>query len=142
MTLFLILPVLPVFLDVIIPLNESRPKEMLFQVEYGLDNDKYFYEMLFHAYVTSVIAMSIVVAVDSMFFTVVEHACGLFEMVGFVQNFTCQYRIHVLHTKRINDLSRSTRTNIKKVNLLNDRSDNDDYEKICYCVGLHKEALR
>lgn len=95
--LFLILPVLPVFMDIIMPLNESRPKEMLFQAEYGVDKDKYFYLMLCHAYITSMIAMSIIVTVDSMFFTVVEHACGLFEIVGFVKKLYTHISSYVLY---------------------------------------------
>nr|UEN71231.1 olfactory receptor 48 [Gregopimpla kuwanae] len=82
MSLYLILPVMPGILDILIPLNETRPRKPLYEAEYGVDADDYFFEILIHSYVTTIVTISVLVSVDSMYFINVQHACALFKVVG------------------------------------------------------------
>ncbi|XP_067205432.1 uncharacterized protein [Linepithema humile] len=72
----------PLFLDVILPLNESRPQQLVLFAEYGIDHNKYFYPILLYLSVTIVVGLTIMVAVDTMHIACTAHACGLFELIG------------------------------------------------------------
>ncbi|XP_011159794.3 odorant receptor 63a [Solenopsis invicta] len=81
-SMFIIIPLTPTFLDIILPLNESRPRILAIEVEFRVDTDEYF--VLIFCYTTAIIVVgvSIMVAVDAMHFTCTTHACSLFSIVG------------------------------------------------------------
>src|SRR5580765_7890523 len=76
-SLYLIMPITPQILDLAMPLNESRPRKFLFEVEYRVDREKYYYLILFHSYVAVVAVMSIVVCADTIYIAYVQHCCSL-----------------------------------------------------------------
>ncbi|XP_024884880.1 uncharacterized protein LOC112462997 [Temnothorax curvispinosus] len=81
--LFLMVPFKPILLDIIRPLNESRPRIFVIsEIEWGMDKDKYF--VLIFCYTSSVIVMgaTIFVAVDSIYITRTVHACSLFSIIS------------------------------------------------------------
>ncbi|CAL1677738.1 unnamed protein product [Lasius platythorax] len=82
-SLYLIMPMTPQILDLMMPLNESRPRKFLFEVEYRVDREKYYYLILFHSYVAVVAVMSIVVCADTTYIAYVQHCCSLFAAVGY-----------------------------------------------------------
>ncbi|XP_076623767.1 uncharacterized protein LOC143343123 [Colletes latitarsis] len=51
--LFALLPLIPLFLDIVLPLNETRLKQQVFKLNYLVDDDKYFYPIYFHSIWTS-----------------------------------------------------------------------------------------
>ncbi|XP_071639944.1 uncharacterized protein [Temnothorax longispinosus] len=73
----------PRILDVLFPLNTSRPILLPYPAYYFVDENQYFYYIFSHMLITSSICMSGVVAHDTTFFVYVEHVCGLFAVVGF-----------------------------------------------------------
>ena len=79
---FINLPLIPVILDLVVPLNESRPKQPLFVAEYFADQDKYLYPILAQDYICSISATSLIVVVETMFVVYTQHACGIFSMIG------------------------------------------------------------
>ncbi|KAL6441757.1 hypothetical protein ACFW04_003688 [Cataglyphis niger] len=82
-SLYLLMPISPQILDIVMPLNESRPRKFLFEVEYLIDREKYYYFILFHSYVAVVAVMSIVVCADTTYIAYVQHGCSLFAAVGY-----------------------------------------------------------
>lgn len=80
--LYLLIPLIPRILDIIIPLNESRPLKYAFQAEYRVDKEKYYYPILFHAYMSNVITVGIVLSIDTTYIICVLHACSLFAAIG------------------------------------------------------------
>lgn len=79
---FLSIPLIPIVLNVMIPLNESRPLIYVYEAEYGIDKDKYYYPILLHNYAACTVNIMIVTSVDTMYIVCVLHACSLFEIVG------------------------------------------------------------
>jgi len=76
------MPMSPQILDIMMPLNESRPRKFLFEVEYHIDREKYYYLILFHSYVAVIGVMSIVVCADTTYIAYVQHGCSLFAAIG------------------------------------------------------------
>ncbi|NP_001177573.1 odorant receptor 201 [Nasonia vitripennis] len=79
---YMLIPMLPAALDLVNPLNESRPTSPLYLVELYIDQDKYFYSVLTHAYITSLAGILPLFAIDSLFSSCAHHACGMIEILG------------------------------------------------------------
>jgi len=78
---FLIIPLTPVFLDIVSPLNESRPRFLAIEVEFRMNKNEHFLSLFIYITAIIVIGMSIMVAVDAMHVTCTAHACSLFAAV-------------------------------------------------------------
>ena len=81
-TVYLIIPLSPQILDVILPLNASRERTLMYQTEYFIDPDTNFYVILFHTYIGTIMTIVTIVALDTMFAAYVQHYCGILEIVG------------------------------------------------------------
>ncbi|KAI4495972.1 hypothetical protein M0802_008187 [Mischocyttarus mexicanus] len=81
--LFLSISFLPLLLDVVLPLNESRPLQPIVLGEYFIDQQKHFYFIFSHMAFTILLAMTIIIATDTQFFVFTCHVCGVFSIVGF-----------------------------------------------------------
>lgn len=84
MSLYMLIPIIPKLLDYIVPLNESRQNEYLFDINYSFDRDKYYYSVLLHSYFTTVMTISVMVIVDTIYMVFAQHACGLFAAIGYI----------------------------------------------------------
>lgn len=73
---------IPQLLDVVLPLNESRPILSTYPGYYFVDEKKYFFYIFSHAIVAWEIAMAGIVTHDCMLLTYVEHVCSIFAIVG------------------------------------------------------------
>ncbi|KAG5332520.1 OR22B protein, partial [Acromyrmex heyeri] len=83
LALFMIIPMSPQIMDIVMPLNDTRPRKLLIEVEYRVDREKYYYPILFHSYVAIVLIISIIVCVDTTYISYVEHGCSLFAAIGY-----------------------------------------------------------
>lgn len=81
LVLYLLIPLSPKILDIVIPLNESRPLKYVYQAEYRVDKEKYYYLILCHTYMSSVITVGIILSIDTMYIICVLHACSLFTAI-------------------------------------------------------------
>ncbi|XP_015185300.1 PREDICTED: uncharacterized protein LOC107071106 [Polistes dominula] len=82
MVLFLTMPLFPRFMDILIPLNESRPLRATVKSYYFVDEQKYFYYIHCHMSIEITVGITVLVATDSQFLTFNSHICGLFSAVG------------------------------------------------------------
>lgn len=83
MVLFLFVPLLFPILDVVLPLNETRPRQQLFRVNYMLfDDEEYFFYVYLQLAWGSVVVVMIIVTVDSLYILVIHHSSGLFAVCG------------------------------------------------------------
>ncbi|XP_024871339.1 odorant receptor 63a-like [Temnothorax curvispinosus] len=73
----------PIFLDIIMPLNKSRQTELLFQVEYFLDQEKYFHTIQFHLDVGLIVAAMTILSTESFCLTLAIHAFGMFKITSY-----------------------------------------------------------
>ncbi|XP_025074134.1 odorant receptor 13a-like [Pogonomyrmex barbatus] len=53
-----------------------------FRVEYGQKIDQYFYPILIHCYLTVYSHVTATVAADTFYISLIQHACGMFSVVG------------------------------------------------------------
>jgi len=83
MSLYMLIPVTPQLLDLLMPLNKSRPYKYLFDVDYSFDREVYYYSVLFYSYLMAVMTMSIMVITDTSYISLAQHACGLFAAIGY-----------------------------------------------------------
>lgn len=71
---------LPVILDVVSPLNESRPHRLVTSTEYFVSQEKYFYAMVTHEIITGIIGATALCSTVATLMMYINHACGLFKI--------------------------------------------------------------
>ncbi|XP_025267994.1 odorant receptor 63a-like isoform X3 [Camponotus floridanus] len=76
------IPLTPAFLDIVLPLNESRPRILAVEVDSRIDKDKHFVPLFCYTTAIIVVGISIMVGADTMHFTCTNHACSLFAIIG------------------------------------------------------------
>ncbi|XP_029163267.1 uncharacterized protein LOC114934726 [Nylanderia fulva] len=82
--MFAIMSLIPKILDVVWPLNESRPVLMPHGGHYFVSDDtEYFYYILFHVLIAIVIILTAFLAHDCVILTYIEHVCGVFAVAGY-----------------------------------------------------------
>ncbi|XP_050580540.1 odorant receptor 9a-like isoform X2 [Bombus affinis] len=79
---FIIIPLTPVILDIISPLNETRHREQMFRVTYFLDENRYFYPIYFHSLWCAFVITIIAITIDSLYIQIVHHDSALFAICG------------------------------------------------------------
>ncbi|XP_053998217.1 odorant receptor 4-like [Hylaeus anthracinus] len=82
LTLFVLIPMLNPALDIIMPLNETRPRQTVFKAYYFVGDDEYFYFKYWHATISAAVCVVPIVGVDSFYMTIAHHAAGLFAACG------------------------------------------------------------
>jgi len=80
--LFLCMSLIPPLLDIVLPLNESRPILSVHPGYYFVDEKEYFFYIFWHAVVVWEIAVTGIVAHDCMLLTYIEHVCSIFALGG------------------------------------------------------------
>jgi len=80
--LLIIIQFLPIILDVILPLDEPRPRRLLVTVEYFTTeiNDKYFYIKVFHEVINVTIYVSMLFAMVTQLLAFACHIFGMFKI--------------------------------------------------------------
>ncbi|EZA62796.1 hypothetical protein X777_07612, partial [Ooceraea biroi] len=81
---FIIVPLKPIFLDIILPLNESRPRFFAIELECRLDKNEHFLLLYFYTTTIIVVGITIIVAIDTVYVISTTHACSLFASVRIV----------------------------------------------------------
>ncbi|KAL6260946.1 hypothetical protein P5V15_008474 [Pogonomyrmex californicus] len=120
---FMSMSFIPFILDVIWPLNESRPILPPYPGYYFVDTREYFFKIFCHSVIGWEIIMAGIVAHDCMFVTYVEHVCSMFAMAGFhFENLFCY------HDEEMEITEKSNNTFFRK--------------KISFFVRAHREALK
>lgn len=77
-----LVPLLPVILDVVAPINGTHPKHLMFQqIEFLFDYEKYFFPLLIHGYLGTMAYLTIIIAIDTIFMVYIQHACAKFEIL-------------------------------------------------------------
>ncbi|XP_014485408.1 PREDICTED: uncharacterized protein LOC106749947, partial [Dinoponera quadriceps] len=82
MTIFVLVSLIPRILDIVLPLNESRPIVLPFEAYYFVDEREYFFYIFFQGAIIADIAIMGLIVHDAMFMTFVEHVCGVFAVAG------------------------------------------------------------
>lgn len=80
-TLFLLTVFIPDFLDLIVPLNKPRQRKLPAQIEFFIDQERYFYFLLFIFLIYGYLGMTVLMAAENMYMIFVQHSCALFELI-------------------------------------------------------------
>lgn len=75
-------PLVPKLLDLVAPLNESRPTYFVVPIESFADDQECFYPMVIitYGYITYISTISI--ACNMVFLMFVQHICAVFTILG------------------------------------------------------------
>ncbi|XP_066597168.1 uncharacterized protein [Prorops nasuta] len=74
-------------LDLIIPLNQSRPLILPFNDDYFIDQEKYYYLILIHANLTVLVIITFFVANETIFCVHIHHIYGMLAVLGYFSNW-------------------------------------------------------
>ncbi|KAL2742322.1 odorant receptor 63a-like [Vespula maculifrons] len=132
--LYLSLPLSPIVLNILSPLNESRKMELLFCTEYFVNEEDYFNEILFYDYAIAVLVVAVLIATDTMYMVYSEHACGIFAIVCYRLNNIGKYENK--EEKYDNDFF-----NKPKDDNYDEIQDEKNYQELSLCVKKHKHAI-
>jgi len=72
---------LPILLDIVMPLNESRPLNTRVPMEYFIDPNKYFLLMLIHEIFALATGGFTMLATGSITLAYAQHTCGMLKIV-------------------------------------------------------------
>ncbi|CAL1677735.1 unnamed protein product [Lasius platythorax] len=129
--MFMLIPLMPKLLDVIIPLNESRPIIYVLAGEWGVDKEKYYYPILLHCYLAAVVSTRCMVNVDTMYMVCVLHGCSLFNAIGI--------RLENIFDKIKFDDDEET---MSKKQVVIKEHDSEDYHEMIACLKKHQLAIK
>jgi len=73
--------ILPKILDIVVPLNESRPTKLLGSTTYFFDQEKYFFPIFMHMIVALSAEVGTILATETICLIQIQHVCGLFKIV-------------------------------------------------------------
>ncbi|NP_001177700.1 odorant receptor 149 [Nasonia vitripennis] len=73
---------LPALMDIILPLNESRPKILVTKAEYPFDPFEYYYELYFLYCTAAVVSVSVLASTDSTYSVIIHQSLGIFGIVN------------------------------------------------------------
>ncbi|XP_067212000.1 uncharacterized protein [Linepithema humile] len=72
-----------ILLDMVKPLNETRPRKLILLTEYFIDQEKYFHIIAIHISTGVVVVLTILIATESFCFANALHAFGLFKVASY-----------------------------------------------------------
>ncbi|KAG7205963.1 hypothetical protein KM043_007890 [Ampulex compressa] len=79
----IVLPFVPRVLDVVLPLNQSRPYIFIYDVDYIIDRDKYYYLISLIVDIVFIAGILVIVGADLTLLYCVTHASGSLGVVGY-----------------------------------------------------------
>lgn len=80
--LFIQVPVTPMILDLILPLNESRETQYIWPTYYAVGQEKYDFLIILNMIGDMVVIYIVYVTSDTTYVFLVQHACALLEISG------------------------------------------------------------
>ena len=80
---YFLAPFIPLLLDKVNPLNETRPLEQLLEVQYYVDPEKYYIPIYIHGAQGALSVVFIILTVDVYFMMITQHACSMFVVLGY-----------------------------------------------------------
>lgn len=109
-------PMVPVLLDAIIPLNESRKKLLLVRAKFPIDPDEHHLLIQLYFAYPIVGALFIIASTDSVAVAVNYHFVGLISVVKLVSTFN-ELTIRIIsHVKRICKQFKSSQVSVVSSN--------------------------
>lgn len=80
---YISVPLVPILLDVFVPLNESRPKRLMIVADYCVNTDDYYFLISIHAVYSCIAIVTVFLSIDGIFIVFIYHACGQLAILGY-----------------------------------------------------------
>lgn len=77
---YIFMQYISILFDIVMPLNDSRPRKLLFPMEYFIDQQKYFYVITIHVAMGLLFLATSTVATETFSLVNALHAFGLFKI--------------------------------------------------------------
>ncbi|KAF7991909.1 hypothetical protein HCN44_010710 [Aphidius gifuensis] len=119
---FMTSPAIPLVCDIIAPLNESRPRVFLYETEYFVDQDEYYFHILIHEYMTVPLSIALTVYYNTVLGSWIYHATGMLAIVS--------YQLENMHV--LSEGDKAFKEHEKNQNI---------YERLTYCIKLHSSTI-
>ncbi|XP_071873036.1 odorant receptor 13a-like isoform X3 [Bombus fervidus] len=120
--LFLLVPLVSPILDVVLPLNETRPRQQLLKINYIIfDDADYFFYVYIQLAWGSIMVVVTIISVDSLYILIIHHNSGLFAVCGSQVQKTTE-----------NNFVEKNGTNISNIG----------YDAFKECVMMHYKCLQ
>jgi len=75
-----IFELLPLILNIILPLNESRPFRLVVLTEYFVNQERYIHYLILHEIVAAYVAINAFCGIGVIIVMYLMHACALFKI--------------------------------------------------------------
>ncbi|KAF7988050.1 hypothetical protein HCN44_007544 [Aphidius gifuensis] len=95
--LFASLPIIPKIMDIIVPLNESRPTIFIYQSEYFIDPIKYENLIFIHSYIGTMYPTIVLVGYDSLYSNLAQHSSCMFEIIRILNLLIKIFTVMIIH---------------------------------------------
>ncbi|KAL0115482.1 hypothetical protein PUN28_010772 [Cardiocondyla obscurior] len=102
--------------------TKTSASSLPFFVDYGVDIDRFFYPITIHCYLAVFAHVFSTIAVDGLYCTLIQHACGMFSIIG-----------HMLE-----DIGKNNNIHF---DLTLNKTKDDDYKKALNCLRRHLQAI-
>ncbi|KAL0114195.1 hypothetical protein PUN28_011484 [Cardiocondyla obscurior] len=129
MLIFMIIPLTPILLDIVVPLNESRPRFFAVELELKVNKDDYFIPILCYTTIVVLVGATVVMSVDAMHIACTAHACSLFAAIS--------KQLENINLKANNELKEPG--DYMKFNRLNEEI---IYREYIICLKKHQLAIK
>ncbi|XP_029662822.1 uncharacterized protein LOC115235292 [Formica exsecta] len=96
---------MPEILDVISPMNESRPRRNPFDYDFFIDEERYFYLIRFCIAIVLIVSPLPFLASSTLFLALTQHVCAMYKLLG----YRAEHLFYVIGSAAVNDLSRGIR---------------------------------
>nr|XP_012232067.1 PREDICTED: odorant receptor 13a-like [Linepithema humile] len=100
----------------------TTASKLPFRVEYGKRLDQYLYPITIHCYVAVFAHSFATIAADALYYTLIQHACGMFSIIGYV-------------------LGNIGQNNNMDFDLNSSKLRDNDYRKILDCLRRHLHII-
>lgn len=83
MVIFFSVPLIFPILDIVYPLNETRPRQQLYKVNYLIFNhEDYYFYVYFQLVWSSFVCVIIIIIFDWLYILIIHHNSGMFTVCG------------------------------------------------------------
>jgi len=78
---FILTTFVPDVLNVVLPLDEPRQRQLPFKIEPFLNYERYFYLIILIFITSAFLGMTVLMATENMYMLFIQHVCGLYKVI-------------------------------------------------------------
>ncbi|XP_076167797.1 uncharacterized protein LOC143146924 isoform X1 [Ptiloglossa arizonensis] len=135
--IYLLIPTIHLAIDIVMPTNRSQDKDFLFELNYGVDNQEYFYYITIHSYMGTAVVGHLIVSCYTMYVMYTQHAYALFAIVSYQLK-----TVHVLDSSSLINLKDDYLFKKYEYTEFTPEEQLKVHNKLFICIQEHKNAIK